>query len=490
MEERINGRWVTARRKDNSLIIQTKTTRFRTTPVPTIEPYYIESQYPEPNRSYMYNYTSNGKLRFADNPAGLFMPTASKMKNQLSGQVFDFGMEKNIKYLMRYTDIETDEQAYVPLNVPQRSREVPFNLRPLGFGKTYKIEIIRVLSENTFLRNYESSMDRPVFHSAVSIAAAANASIGTQVPANIRQNAFTEMSFDNNGNTIEVVKHRRQSNMSLEEFVQAIIVGMVNSFEDVMYETYVMTSKYQSLQEKMQRTNFGFLVVGNSINLLSTGEEGLSMEDMDGRLAWHQEGLGGHPIWAIPTENNAWFVKAKQFYEALTVLFSENMLLQQDIAQYGQFSTNPLYNSSPAPRGSYVFTPGNLHIKLFPINNNSVIGYNGNVRNWINSRNLYTSMALTGNKFEYAPHQVLKRDWERARNWISVMATSNRIPQNASNNARGKAIWILVNEPPDLQDGGGSNNWRLSVWPKERALRSLFPAIPPVGNFIQAPSIR
>ncbi len=490
MEERINGRWVTARRKDNSLITQTKTVRFRTTPTPTIEQYFIANQYPEPNRSYMYNYNSNGRMVFVDNPSGLFMPTASKMKSQLSGQVFDFGMEKNVKYLMRYTDLETDQQAYVPLNIPPRTRRVDFNLRPLGFGKTYKIEIIRVLSENTFLREYESSMDRPVFHAATLITAAANASIGTQVPSGIRQNALVETSFDNNGNTIEVVKHRRQSNMSLEEFLSAILIGMVNSFEDVMYETYVMTSKYQSLREKFQRTNFGFLVLGNSINLLGTGDEGLSVEDMDGRLAWHQEGLGGHPIWAIPTDNNAWFVKAKQFYEALTVLFNENMLLQQDIQQYGQFSTNPLYSNTPAPRGSYVFTPGDLHIKLFPINNNSVIGYNNDVRSWMGSRNLYTSMALSGNKFQQAPHQVLKRDWERARNWISVMASSNRIPQNASNNARSKAIWILFNEAPDLQEGGGSNNWRLSVYPKERVMRDLFPEIPPIGNFNLAPSIR
>jgi hypothetical protein len=490
MEERINGRWVTARRKDNSLITQTKTIRFRTTPLPTIEPYYISNQYPEPNRSYMYNYTSNGRMVFVDNPSGLFMPTASKMKSQLSGQVFDFGMEKNVKYLIRYTDIAADQQAYVPLNIPPRTLRVDFNLRPLGFGKTYKIEIIRVLRENTFLNDYQSSMDRPIFHAATSIMAAASASIGNQVPSNIRQNVIIENSFDVNGNTIEVVRHRRQSNMSLEEFLSAILVGMVNSFEDVMYETYVMTSKYQSLREKFERTNFGFLVLGNSINLLGTGEEGLSVEDMDGRLAWWQEGLGGHPIWAIPTENNAWFVKAKQFYEALTVLFNENMLLQQDIQQYGKFSTNSLYSSSPAPRGSYVFTPGDLHIKLFPINNNSVIGYNNDVRSWMGSRNLYTSMALSGNKFQLAPHQVLKRDWERARNWISVMASSNRIPQNASNNARSKAIWILFNEAPDLQEGGGSNNWRLSVFPKERVMREIFPELPPIGNFILAPSIR
>jgi len=490
MEELLNGRWVTARRKDNSFIIQTKTTRFRTTPIPTIEPYYIESQYPEPNRTYMYNYTSNGKMRFVDNPAGLFMPTASKMKNQLSGQVFDFGVEKNVKYLMRYTDIESDEQAYVPLNIPPRTREIPFNLRPLAFGKTYKIEIIRVLRENTFLRNYESSMDRPVFHSAVSIATAAASAVGTQAPLGLRNSVVTETSFDLNGNTIEVVKHRRQSNMSLEEFVEAIIVGMVNSFEDVMYETYVMTSKYNSLREKLERSNFGFLALGNSISLLSTSEEGLSLQDMDDRLAWHQEGLGGHPFWAVPTANNPWFIKAKQFYEALVVLFNENMLLDRDINQYGQFSTNSLYSNTPAPRGSYVFNPGDLHIKLFPINNNSAITYNGNLRNWVNAKNAFTAIALTGNKFNYAPHQVLKRDWERARNWISVMASSNRIPANASSNARAKAIWILINEPPDIQDGGGSNNWRLEVYPKEPALRSLFPAVPAIGGFNLAPSIR
>lgn len=490
MEEFINGRWVTARRKDNSLIIQTKTTRFRTTPVPTIEQYYIETQYPEPNRTYMFNYTSNGKFRFVDIASGLFMPTASKMKNQLSGQIFDFGVSKNVKYLIRYTDLETEEKAYIPLNVPARTREITFNCRPLGFGKTYKVEVIRVLRENTFLRNYESSMDRPVFHAASTIASAAATAIGLEAPRGIANTTFIESAFDQNGNTIEVVRHRRQSNMTLEEFVQAIIEGMVNSFEDVMYETHIMTSQFNSLQEKLSQSNSTFITSGNAISFLATGREGISAQEMDDRFSWHQEGLGGHPFWAVPTENNEWFVKAKRFYEALVILFNNNMLLEQDIRQYGNFSTTPLYKNTPAPRGRFEFTPGDLHIKLFPFVNNSAIRYDGNSRTWINAKNMYTAIALTGNKYNYAPHQVLKQDWERARNWISVMASTNRMPQNISADARAKAIWILFTPSPDIDESGGSGNWRLEAYPKEGALRNLFPNQQGLGGFRITPTIR
>jgi hypothetical protein len=265
---------------------------------------------------------------------------------------------------------------------------------------------------------------------------------------------------------------------------------MVNSFEDVMYETHIMTSQFNSLQEKLSQSNSTFITSGNAISFLATGREGISAQEMDDRFSWHQEGLGGHPFWAVPTENNEWFVKAKRFYEALVILFNNNMLLEQDIRQYGNFSTTPLYKNTPAPRGRFEFTPGDLHIKLFPFVNNSAIRYDGNSRTWINAKNMYTAIALTGNKYNYAPHQVLKQDWERARNWISVMASTNRMPQNISADARAKAIWILFTPSPDIDESGGSGNWRLEAYPKEGALRNLFPNQQGLGGFRITPTIR
>ena len=489
MEERVAGRWVTSRRKDGTEIIQTKTSAFRITPVPTIEPYYIEAQYPEPNRTYMYNYVSNGRFKFRQNPEGLFTGTTTKMKSQLTGQVFDFGTAKNVKYLMRYTDLENDQQAYVPLTVYQGNREVPFNLRPLGFDKVYKIEIIRVLRENTFLRDYESSMDRPVFHSSLSIAAAAATAMGNNPVQGLRNLTTTIPSFDYNGNTIEVVRHRQESSMTAEEFLNALFTGMVNSFEDVMYETYVSTSKYQSLRDKMQHTNFGFLAIGNGLTMLGTGDEGLSEEDYADHIGWNQETAGGHPFWAVPTNNNQWFQKAQQFYQSMIVLFNERVLAVDEVEGYGRFSTTPLYRNTPAPRGSYVFNPGYLHIKLFPTFDNSLIHYNGDVRTWRNAIRNNTAIVLSGNKYSYAPHQVLKRDWDRVKAWINELARTNRFPVNLSQDARSKMLWILVNNPPDISEGGNTA-WRLDVYPRETNIRLLMPEEPAVPSFSVQPTIR
>lgn len=254
-EELKGGSWERAKNKaGRTIAAQVVQNSWTTSTSPRIEPFYIESQFPEPNRSFVYTSQINGKINFRRRTGGLFVNSANSFTNIVTNVQVTLPQPRAVKYIVRFTDIENNSVAYSSLNTSPSSYEANFRTRTLDNNKLYKLEIIRVLQENTFLDNYLSDINSPRFYSTDVVNNAMQQSLNLSAGNTGSLTASRQLNIQqmSRGNTMETTEY---NGIDIDQLGNNLIERMINSFQDVLYTTYFGTSRYSNLREKIAGVN-------------------------------------------------------------------------------------------------------------------------------------------------------------------------------------------------------------------------------------------
>ena len=472
-EERKNGVWGRAKNKNNQNIpIQTKEHVFTTTVAPTIQPFFIQSQFPEPNRSFVYTNQITGKMNFVRRTGGLFVSTATSLTNIVLNKQISFERPQPVKYLIRYTDIEENSYAYSGINYSPSSTSITFNTRNLDVGKLYKLEIIRVHNANSFLDNYLSDLNSPVFYSADIINNGMQNS--TQ---NISQGFIarrqTNIQQMRGGNTMETTEY---NGIDLESLGGNILERMINSFQDVMYTTYFGTSRHSNLSAKIQSIDLQRTSLLNFPNgrmmLISAGSEPLSDYDFNSQ--------NNQLVKIKPTSSNEYLTKINEFYSIVNDLLSQGFIQPAHVSNFYHFNTR---NSRLTPA-----TGENTWDYLIPLNSSSIVNANtSNPGYWVTrmkQENIILKQPETGSKFDR-----IDQDLQSFKSLITDIV-QQRLP-NAANQpndprrinyaalAYNGSLWNQLFTVAAIQKIepalGGAYNWTVTFQHQENAFNSVFP---------------
>ena len=252
IEERINGTWGRAKNKAGQVIPkQTKRHQFTTTDVAIIEPYQIENQFPEPNRSFVYTRQNNVKFKFFQRAGGVFSRQVSKMKNITNGQVSEFSSPIDVDYYAKFTRVSDGAQALVKVNGNPQSRSVTFNSQGLPTGELYKMEIIRIPENCERYEGLSSSISSNfTFHLASSFETALS-----RVQSRLNQTSSFNISsrtiLSNSGNSMSV----RSISIPEGRTNTNYWYMLDNAHEDVLYTTYFGKSEHTSLEAKLNNVS-------------------------------------------------------------------------------------------------------------------------------------------------------------------------------------------------------------------------------------------
>ncbi len=344
-EEKINNLWVNAVKTNGNRVIEEKTIEFTTVKIAVVEPYMLRNQFPQNNRMFVYGTDISAGFWFQNRIGGLFSPRAKAMKNSVYNAVLEFPQDMNVKYLMKFTDLNSGEVAYTPLNTPAGTDNVTFNTRRLSTGKLFKVNILRVLQNNDFYSAFSTPNGSLRFFSSNTVNTQLQNSL--TIPQNIAGNSYNEsiLSMNGDSNSIEISRYRKsnQSQQNNGNGIEQLIQGLTNSFEDEMYTTYFGTSKFTSFEDKCRAafvnnqshfnlvTSAGFFTAGLTTEPFDMYDVGLDQSNVPQNFRAFK---------IIPTSQNQFFMQTRDFY------LKVNELIKLNKIPYAEISNLDFYNEN------------------------------------------------------------------------------------------------------------------------------------------------
>lgn len=505
-EEKINNNWVNAVKSNGSRVLEEKTIEFSTVKIAVVEPYMVRNQFPQKNRMFVYGIDVSAGFWFQNRIGGLFSPKTKAMKNSVYNAVLELPQEMNVKYLMRFTDLNSGEVAYTPLNTPSGSDNVTFNTRRLRTGKLFKVDILRVLQNNDFYTSYSTPSGSLRFFS--------NNSVNTQlqnsltIPQNIVGNAFYDniVSINGDSNSMEIARFRKQSSNqqgNANSFDQ-IFQGLTNSFEDEMYTTYFGTSRFSSFEDKCRAAfvdNQSHFNLVTSAGFFTTGliSEPFDMFD----VGWDHNNSPENfrPFKILPTLQNQFFLQTRDFYLKVNEMIKANKI------PYAEISSMEFYNETTQLFDT--LKPSMFMEEIVPVNDYVVAnGQGDNVPSWLQeqtknsfafminpNKKKFVSIIEQVNKIKNIVTRVLANEYSgegpSSLMGIERLNTTNTgqvyrngnisnikypyWPENLERFRNQLANISLITPTTQFQAGG--ENWRLWIHRSEKIQNQLFPSL-------------
>ena len=470
-EERKNGIWARAKNKEGrNIATQRKEHLFTTTSAPRIEQFFIQSQFPERNRSFVYTNQITGKMNFVRRTGGLFVSTTTSMSNIVLNQQVSFQVPQPVKYLIRFTDIQSNKYAYSNISYTPTSTSISFNTRNLDIGKLYKLEILRVHNLNTFLDNYLSDINSPIFYSADMINNGLQSS-SQNLTQGINARRQTNIQTMRGGNTMETSEY---NGVDLESLGDNILERMVNSYQDVMYTTYFGTSKHTNLAAKVQsidpqRTSLLNFSNGRMM-FITVGSEPFSDFDFNNE--------SNQLVKIHPTSSNEFLTKINEFYSKINSLLDQGLIQPNHVSFYQNFNSRTGRMSSA--------TTKNVWDYLVPLNASSIVNANlDQPSSWLTR--------MKQESYILAQRQVDSRFDKFDENLQSFKGlitdiVQRRLPDAANQPSNPRRInYSVLNGDmlltlfqiaaiPKLEPAlGGAYNWQLKFRQNENGFNSVFP---------------
>ena len=397
-EEKINNQWVNAVKANGSRVFEEKTIEFTTVRIALIDQYMIRSQFPQQNRLFVYGTDISGGLWFQNRTGGLFAPTTRVMNHSLYHVAVDFQRDIQVKYLMRYTDLNSGNVAFTPLFVSQGTDNVRFNTNRLATGKVYKVDVLRVMQGNNFFEPYSTQNGSLRFHNSNSIQSSLlNAN---NVPQNIQGTSISEslISLNGDSNSLQITRYKKSpvANSNGTNFIESIIQGMSNSFVDEMYTTYFGTSRYTSFEEKCRAafvnnssqlnivSAFGFVTMGSVLEPFDNFDIGREATNVTQNF---------RAIKMIPTNQNQFYLQMRDFYMKVNQMILVNKI------PYNEIKNMDFFNESTQLFDT--LKPLNFIEELVPISDQYLAtGSSDNIPNWLREqqKNTYAFTINPNNK--------------------------------------------------------------------------------------------
>ena len=498
-QERNNaGVYARARKKDGSLVPeQVETHQFKTEPTATIQPYFIENQFPEPNRTFVYGNQNQSKFIFERNTGGLFQSQSTVMTHRITQQAMRMSAPIEVMYLAKFTNVDNGRIAIASVNTMPNRNYINFSLDGLTKGKLYKMEIIRIPEDCERYLNLTSNItDLRFLDISQYQQQERNLMQQLQNLGEVQRQFSTEMRtlIDDNGSSYQV---RQVNNSMVNGGDQARIIA--NSYEDVMYSTYFGISNFNSLQEKINNVPDERRVLINVSGLpptfVMTGSESLSESDFDNVDPYN------HSVRLIPTSSNDYLKNLQDAYELV------NELIDRKILRESMFRNAGFVHYS---RGRFTANQQNTRVPLHPAVPNGIVTSNpDNISAWNSRINMKfsTLKASENNTFE-----IIDRNFRQiqqligrviARQYPEYRASAVRYippvnggepmpldgnPENAvnygllfDNNTDYLAkAWRILNMQDVKRSIAGNRNWGIRFYNEEPAFNRVFnQQIPP-----------
>ncbi len=380
-EEKINNQWVNAVKANGQRVFEEKAIEFSTVRIAIIDPYMIRNQFPQNNRMFVYGTDILGGLWFQNRTGGLFAPTSNIMTNAIYNVAVDFQRSVPVKYLMRYTDLNTGNVAFTPLSVARGVDNVQFATNRLNNGSLYKVDILRVLQGNNFFEPYSTQNGNLRFYNANSINSQLMNSVN--IPQSLQGNSVTEslLSLNGDSNSIQISRYRKNASSANNgsNFIESLIQGMTNSFVDEMYTTHFGTSRFISFEEKCRSafvnnasqvnliTAFGFVTIG-------TTSEPFDLYDVGREIANVPNNFRAFKMY--PTNQNQFYLQMRDFYLKLNQMIVANKIPYHEIKNMEFFNeTTQLFDT---------LKPLNFLEELVPVSDQNIaVGSPENIPNWL-----------------------------------------------------------------------------------------------------------
>lgn len=380
-EEKINNQWVNAVKANGTRVFEEKTVEFSTVRIAVIDPYMIRNQFPQQNRMFVYGTDLNGGFWFQNRTGGLFSPTTRVMNNTLYNVAVDFQRDVQVKYIMRFTDLNNGDVAFTPIYVSRGTDNVRFNTNRLGIGKLYRIDVLRVLQGNNFFEPYITQSGNLRFHNSNSIQSQLLNS--SNIVQGIAGNSFTEnlVSLNGDSNTVQITRFRKNINNSDagNNLMGNLIQGLSNTFIDEMYTTHFGTSKFVSFEDKCRRafvnnstqvnifTPFGFITMGSTTEAFDNYDIGKETTNIP-------QNFRAFKIY--PTNQNQFYLQMKDFYLRLNQMIIANKIPYNEIKNMDFFNENTqLFDT---------LKPMNFLEELVPVSDQYIANSSpDNVPNWL-----------------------------------------------------------------------------------------------------------
>ncbi len=392
-EERINNRWDTARKKDNTKITERAVHEFRTTEIGVVETSTILAQWPEPDRTFVYKNTPEAVVKFNTQVTNLFAPRVTAMYNEYLQQVVRFGqgISMPVKYLMRFISLEDNTVGYTLLSVTAGATEIQYNLSKIPSGKLYKVEILRVLSSNTYYDQFLTQQ----WEASIRMVNERNShnqmlrEVGNQYFS--RGTAYSRVIANLNAdNVVETTAYQKsQDDRAASDFGGNMLEVMVNSYTDVLYSGFYGISRYNNFQSKCEAliNNPGTIKLANQngLSLIAPVQEPMSYEDL---YRSDKTGEAAKTIKLYPQSDNQYMIAVKQFYQDVNALIREGLVPNEAIVNRAYY--NPTTELFDIPETNE-FTQ-----YLGPLTSSGYAqGDQYSISSWVSSANVQVSVLTT-----------------------------------------------------------------------------------------------
>lgn len=319
-EEFKSGAFSRARKLDGSEVpMQRRSHQFQTERTARIQPYYIQNQFPEPNRTFVYTNQNQSKFIFQQQTGGLFSQQSTVMMNISSKQATEFSSPQSVIYLAKFTNVSNNSIAVAPItSVPNRNF-IEFSLEGLPNSELYKMEIIRVPSDCERYLNLTSRPSSLTFFDPSNFVNQQERIFRTLREFSSNRNITVERITvtQANGNSLQ----RREAQASGFEYQEASQRYIANYYEDNLYTTYFGKSSFASLENKIRSIpEANKLVINVSAlkpSFIYTGTEPMCESDFDNE---------NYTVRMVPTIRNRYYTRLEEIYEQLNFLIENNIL--------------------------------------------------------------------------------------------------------------------------------------------------------------------